>query len=219
MKTLLLLFISIPLFSISSKAQTDSTLTTIPNYVKSGFGATLTAGFGLGVENKEIFETEDGDESTLSAGGGLFIGTGLYYITEKNIKFGSTFYYQASELRPPLENASSSFKRLVITPEIKFPIELVINRNLNIGGGYGFYLNGKMNIDATEIAGFSTNTEYENTGGLHLLFEYEEHYERGFLTAGIKYYNVEYEYKSGAPIFESLNGSGFDFYFSYTLRI
>ena len=95
MKTLLLLFISILLLSTGSIAQTDSTLVTIPNYVKSGFGATLTAGFGLGVENKEIFETEDGDESTLSAGGGFFIGTGLYYITEKNIKFGSTFYYQA----------------------------------------------------------------------------------------------------------------------------
>jgi len=219
MKLILLPLLFVSFFSISIKAQIDSTRITIPVYKKSGLSISITTGFGLGVENKEIFITEDGDESTLSAGGGLFIGTGLYYTTEKNIKLGTTFYYQASELRPPLENASSSFKRFIITPEVKFPIELQPNRYLNFGGGFGFYLNGKMNIDADEIEGFSTNTKYKNTGGIHLLVEYEEHYKIGYLTAGLKYYNVEYEYKSGVPVFETLNGSGFDLYFSYTLRL
>ncbi len=188
------------------------------SYLKSGFSAPITFGFGLGVKNEAIFETTENDDSKLSFGGGLFIGTGLYYTTQKNIKFGSSFYYQASELRPVLENASSSFKRFVITPEVKFPIKLKTNTYLNFGGGYGFYLNGKMNIDADEIAGFTANAKYEHTGGIHVLAEYEEHFQRSFLTFGLKYYNVNYEYKSGDLIFGKFNGSGFDLYMSYSLR-
>lgn len=186
---------------------------------KSVLAIPISFGFGLGMRNHELFVTTEGDEVNLSAGGGLFIGSGLYAVTPKNIKIGTSFFYQVSNLRPVLENASASFKRIVITPEVKFPIFLKKDKYLNIGGGLSFYLNGKLKVDASETDGVKFASKYKNTSGIHFLVDYEEIMPKGLINIGLKYYSTKYTIESGDFLFPELKGSGIDLYISYAFML
>lgn len=185
----------------------------------SGFTVPLIFGGGMGSQNNPVLTTPKGDEATISAGGGLFFGSGIYYTTERNITVGASVQYLTSELTPVTKNGSASFKRVAFLPEIKLPIKIKDNSFINYGGGVGLYMNGKLVVDSNDDTQNSINTVYENTSGLHFILEYEENYPTGLLTAGVKYYNVEYEQASGDTLFPRLDGSGVDFYLSYVFKL
>ncbi len=206
-------FIVILLLPLTSNSQSKSES---PSYVKKGLSIPLSFGVGAPIQKSTI-----GGENgvSVSSGGGLLIGSGLFYNTSKNLKFGGTLRYHATEVKQVDQQGSSSFSRFVISPVVKVPVKLTTNSFVNIGGGYGFFLNGKMELDAAGPSKVTGKANYEDETGLHFLTEYEESFESGYISIGIKYYNVKYKYRDGDYLIPSMNGSGLDFYINYSFRI
>lgn len=182
------------------------------------YGLSIPFVFGGGTPFTQTRSVEDEDLS-VAAGGGLSFGTGLFYALPNNLKFGGTFHYQASEIKRGNDSGSISFKRLVLTPEMKIPIKLKSNSFVNIGGGYGFYLNGELNIKDAGESKISGQANYKDENGLHVLTEYEEKFSEGSLSIGMKYYNVKYSMKTGDFNLNNLFGNGLDLYVTYSLKL
>ena len=213
-RLLLYIFFTIAIFiPLKTSAQSN---TETPSYVKKGFSIPLSFGVGAPIHKTTL---GGNDEVSVSSGGGLLIGTGLFYNTLKNLKLGGTLRYHATEVKQVDEQGSSSFSRFVISPIVKVPVQLNPNSFINFGGGYGFFLNGKMELDAAGPSKITGKTNYEDETGLHFLTEYEENFHSGYISIGIKYYNVKYSYRSGDNFLPQMNGSGLDFYINYSFRI
>ncbi len=209
----IIFFTTLLLLPLTSNSQSKSDG---PSYVKKGLSIPLSFGVGAPIQ-KSTIGGEDG--ISVSSGGGLLIGSGLFYNTSNNFKFGGTLRYHATEVKQVDQLGSSSFSRFVISPVVKVPLKLNTNSFLNIGGGYGFFLNGKMKLDAAGPSKVSGKANYEDESGLHFLTEYEESFETGYISIGIKYYNVKYKYRDGDYLIPTMNGSGLDFYINYSFRI
>ncbi len=209
------LFILISTISLYAKPQTEPARIHPP---KESNGISIPFVFGGGTPFTQTLNINNEDLS-VSAGGGLSFGTGLYYALANNIKFGGTFHYQASEVKNGNNTGSVSFKRLILTPEMKFPIKLNDNSYLNIGGGYGFYFNGELQIKEAGVSKISGQANYNPENGVHLLTEYEEKFNDGSLSIGMKYYNVKYSQKTGDFNLNELFGNGLDLYITYSLQL
>ncbi len=209
----IIIFLFILLLPLASNSQSKSGST---SYVKKGLSIPISFGVGAPIHKSTI----GGDDGiSVSSGGGLLIGSGLFYNTSNNFKLGGTLRYHATEVKQVEQLGSSSFSRFVVSPVVKMPVKLNDNSFINIGGGYGFFLNGKMKLDAAGPTKVSGKANYEDESGLHLLTEYEENFQSGYISIGIKYYNVKYKYRDGDYFIPDMNGSGLDFYINYSFRI
>ncbi len=196
---------------------------------------------GFGFEKHDLFETTDGDIVRLSPGGGfggkLSLGYCLTPLFNVNLEIGA----QNSPLSEEVGNANGKFTRTFLLGTLRYLIPLNKKSSINIGGGVGYYLSGKLDGDASQLQGGGHNIyEYKNTVGIHVLGEYERYISGfSFLEArwswciGLKYYNISYTLDAlssngvSIPIiqlpsaitneFGELDGSGIDMLFSIVM--
>lgn len=181
----------------------------------------LNINLGFGFESFPMYSTSNGRESSISFGGGYAFG--FKYGHEFNRHFDLAFdvNYQFSELRPNLKNAHITFKRGIvsITPSYIIPIAGGDAMRLKFGGGMDYFWGNGLKINGSEVpGGFDDNWRYKNSIGFHLNLIFELNIsERWSVSYGLKWYNVNYDFKSGYnsyPIDKKLSnpdGSGLDF--------
>jgi len=198
---------------------------------------------GSGFEKFDVFKTTQDKIIELSPGGGfggkLSLGYCLSSLFNINIEFGT----QNSTLSQKLENADGNFSRTFLLGTARYKIPITGKSSINIGGGSGYYMGGKLDIDASKIAGGGHNIYgYENTIGFHVIGEYEHFISKfSFLNArwswciGLKYYYITYKLNSASSngvsiplnLLQSdikdevgkLNGSGIDVLFSIIMHL
>jgi len=185
----------------------------------------LSMGGGLGFEKVDLFVDENGDDVTLSTGGGFAIGAEAGHTFSKNFDLSLYMYYQSSSLSRTLSNASASFERMnvLITPALIIPIKGGDYFHFKLGGGIGGYLLGNMDIDASKAGGSVYKYKYNPAFGFHGSFIFHSHFsERGSWNMGLRYYNVKYEYNpsesthtNSDPGISNPVGSGLDFIIGY----
>ncbi|MDH7447182.1 hypothetical protein [Aquimarina sp. 2201CG14-23] len=202
----------------------SSMLTGQTNSNKNYFKLDFQCGLGFGFKNIDLFFDQNNDASTISGGGGWSLSIGGSYVLNNQFELGANIGYQFSQLRPRLTNVSTSFDRITILPTFKYLIALNANRDhsINIGTGYGFYLNGTIKFDAESIGLGEGDFKYENASGIHFLTEYEfRGGNRVGYVIGLKYYNVSYESKSQTTERDvnDFNGTGIDLYVGATIRL
>lgn len=182
---------------------------------------TLDLRMGFGTEEVPMILFENGDESTISFGGGF--GIGLSYGKEINRYFDVAFdlNYAYSCLVPYVKNADVTFSRIStkITPSLIIPIDGGYSLRLKLGPGIGVYYKTKLKLEMNELQdGFNDTWYYNYTLGLHgrIIFEFSPS-EKWTLAYGLTYYyvNYNYDYSKGNsyPTEKRLieaNGSGID---------
>lgn len=203
--------------------------------------ASLFAGGGL--EKFDVFKTTKDEIVNLSPGGGFGGKLGFGYCLNSLFNINLEFGTQNSMLSQKLENADGSFSRKFLLGTLRYKIPISGKSSINIGAGAGYYMSGKLDIDASKIESGGHNIyEYENTIGIHVISEYEHFLSKfSFLNArwswciGLKYYNIAYKVDSASsdgvsiPInllpgdvkdeVEELNGSGIDVLFSIIMHL
>jgi len=156
---------------------------------------------GGGFETHPIFETTDGTTINISAGGGLGAGVNIGYRLFDAVELSSEFLYQMSVLDQPVSNATTTFRRFVITPTAKYLFFLKKDKSrlsINAGGGWGIYPSAKLDIDASNLPNGSHDIyEYNNGSGPHgcIEFEFCTRKKISFL-GGIKFNHVTYKLES-----------------------
>ncbi|HAK60954.1 MAG TPA: hypothetical protein DCO77_11315 [Nitrospiraceae bacterium] len=169
------------------------------------FGIFLLAGIGL--QDHFLGTTLDGDDITLSAGGGIgFALTGGYGLSSHwDIEVSAG--HQVSVIRPSVSNGDGEFNRDFLRATLFYKIPFTRITQWKIGAGIGAYLDGEWeeNIVSYEII------KYDDALGFHVAGEFEVVVaERLYFAAGLKYYYVTYEANTTTFTHRELNGSGFD---------
>lgn len=189
----------------------------------------LQFGVGGGFETIDLFIDDDGNDISLSTGGGVNIGAKYGYSISKHFDFSAEWLYQNSSLSRPLKNAKSTFNRMVIriTPALVIPIKNGDYYRFRLGAGVGMYSLGSMRIDASKIPGGEKLTfKYKPSLGAHASFDFEFNFsENASMSMGFTYYNVQYNFKnegsthfSTEDLFNQPDGSGIDFNIGYFYR-
>ena len=185
----------------------------------------LFMGGGGGFEEIPMYIDNNGNEVTLSAGGGFAFGAEYGYEASKFFDISANCFYQYSLLSEVLENANASFERmgLTVTPALIIPIKSGERFRFRIGAGLGMYNYGTMKIDNSKISGIKYTYKYVPAFGYHGSFVFETNFsERSSFMLGLKYYDVQYEYtsvgSSHIPLGQGIDlpdGSGVDFLMGY----
>jgi hypothetical protein len=203
-------------------------------------GADLS--LGIGFEKFDMFETTTNEIVTLSPGGGIGGKLSAGYCITPVINLNAEIGFKESTLSEDLENADGGFSRSVLLGTLRYKIPINPQSSINIGGGVGYYMGGKLNVDASEIGGGHNKYKYDNATGFHAIIEYEQFLPSVKLFSalvswgiGIKYYSVSYKLSSltsdGVSIplsllpqevmdeLSEINGSGIDFVFLFIMHI
>lgn len=186
------------------------------------FGISLLLGFGI--KNHDLGVTTDGDDISLSGGGGaglaLIGGYGLSSKWDIEVSVGG----QVSELRPEVSNADGEFNRDFLRATLFYKIPSTPVTQWKIGAGIGAYLAGEWDVDTSAVPGGNHDIiMYDDALGFHITGGYEVVVKESvYFAAELMYYFVEYEANSwtrnSAPQsvnmlndpFKNLNGSGID---------
>lgn len=195
-----------------------------PNRVnKSRMGLYMTG--GVGFETIPMFIDENKEVVTLSTGGGFGGGLDYGYQINKFADLSLQCFYQGSTLSRPLKNASASFNRMGIsfTPALVIPIKGGEYYRFRLGGGVSVYQFGTMKVDASNTGGDKYKYKYLTSPGLHASLVFSSNFsDRGSMSLGVRYYNVNYKYTSEGSThitteekINSPDGSGFDFTVGY----
>lgn len=181
----------------------------------------LNMNLGGGFESTTMFITSTGGESKISCGGGVALGLKYGYEINRFLDIAVDLNYQFSMLAPYLKNASTTFQRAYVslTPSFIIPIRGGESMRFKVGGGYDYYFDERLIIEAKKITGgFDDTWKYENVSGYHASLNFEMNFsEKWSMNYGFKYYNVIYKFKPGSnsyplpsnPLFKP-DGSGFD---------
>ena len=180
----------IALFVLSTSVYAQTVTTELPQ----GLVAEIGFSAGRGFEQLVVFQTTQGEDATVSAGGGVGIQGGLAYFTPVGLQIAGVIGYSYTQLSPVLENADAGFRRLIVTPEIRYPIMIKPGHFIAIGAGYGLYALGRLKIDAQELIGLQTEDYYLPTTGFHMIAEYQGPIStKGAAAFGLKYYTAQYQ--------------------------
>jgi hypothetical protein len=154
--------------------------------------------FGLGIDDLTVGETTEGDDITISGGGGLGGHIAAIYAITTAIESSIGIGYEFSSLTPNVKNADGIFPRVLIDATVKYRFAVGSGGLLKIGGGPGYYIPGDLDIDMSKVSGGGHNIYgYKNTAGFHITGEYEGYIDHRFSwLAGLKYYSVSYELES-----------------------
>lgn len=196
--------------------------------------------FGGGGQKKmDVGKTTKDEMITLSPGGGAGAKLSFGYCLNSSLNINLELGTQNSTLSKKVGNAEGSFSRTFLLGTLRYKIPITRNSSINIGGGAGQYMGGKLDIDASKIRDGGHNIfEYEKAIGIHVLGEYEHYIPKlSFLNAkwslciGLKYYDITYKLDSATsngvsiPItllpsdIKKLNGSGIDVVFSIIMHL
>lgn len=190
--------------------------------------AGLWMGGGIGFERYPWFIDEDGDDVTLSTGGGFALGGEYGHQFTRYFDMSFNCFFQGSSLSKSLKNASGVFNRLgiTVTPAVIIPVKGGKMLRFRLGAGAGYYSFGTMKIDASEIDGNTYKFKYEPAIGIHGQLIFESNFsERGSMNLGIRYNNLNYKYTTTGsshnvidPKLLEPKGSGIDFILGYNLH-
>lgn len=196
---------------------------------KNRIGIAVGAGFGF---DKRVMGTNmNGDDVSLSFGGGVGIGGYIGRELTKYLDLEIAYRHFAGGFSPSVKDASMDFSRHIIsiTPAFIIPIDGGYARRLKLGFGADIYLGSKLEIDIPSIPatplnpavpGIKDTWKYGDAYGYHLSAIYEINpSQRWSFFMGGRYYAINYNFSSGTkyfPIddfFVKPNGSGLDFVF------
>jgi hypothetical protein len=191
--------------------------------LKSRIG--IFIGVGGGFESIPMGQAENGDNLTLSTGGGGALGLEYGYEITKHFDLSANCFFQGSSLSKNVRNGSATFNRMgiLITPAYIIPLGKSDFFRLKLGGGLGLYSLGTMAINASKAGGEDLILKYNPSIGIHTAIIFEGYIsEKSSMTFGLKYYNVHYHYStegsSGIGTDQRIlipNGSGIDFTIGY----
>jgi hypothetical protein len=190
---------------------------------KSRLGVTI--GGGAGFENIIMGTNDLNEDLKLSTGGGFAIGAEYGKEISNSFDLSINMFFQTSQLSPPVRNANASFNRFAITatPALIIPIKSGDYFRFRLGAGPGFYGGSKMTISDSNSGGKNFDLKYKSTIGYHGSLVFDSNFsDRGSVSIGIKYYNINYKYtskgstgRSSDTKVNSPNGSGIDFLLGY----
>lgn len=180
---------------------------------------------GGGLDKVDLATTTTGETISISGGGGIGGALGLGYGLTSWLDVDLTAGYQSSDLSEKVVNMDGTFDRGFILGSLKFKIPVSGKSHVKLGGGFGYYLPGELDVDASAVPGGSHLViEYDNALGFHVTGEYESLISSHWSAIlGVKYYYVTYDASSvtdngvPAPVFflidelRELGGSGVDF--------
>ena len=219
--------------------------TTSINYfdISNNFRIDVSSFLGYGLEKFDVFKTAEDEIVKLSPGGGFGGKFSFGYCLSSPLNVNIELGTQSSTLSEDLKNVDGIFSRMFFLGTLRYKIPITEKRSINIGGGAGYFISGKLDIDASEIEDGRHNIyEYKNTIGIHFISEFEHFLPNfSFLNARwswalcLKYYKVAYKLDSvtsdgvSIPItnlptdikdeVEKLNGSGIDVFFSTIIYV
>jgi hypothetical protein len=153
---------------------------------------------GAGLKRLTVGKTTDNVDVTMSGGGGMSGMIGLDYGITSSIEFNATGGYQFSSLVPQVKNAEGSFSRIIFLTGLKYTIPVASSNLIKIGGGFGYYIPGDLDVDISSVSGGGHNIySYDGNAGIHLTCDYET-FDATNLSwgMGLKYYNVSYDLNS-----------------------
>jgi hypothetical protein len=153
---------------------------------------------GAGIEKHEVGRTTDNDEISISGGGGVGGKLIFGYRLSPKLDLNLGIIIQNSSLKPNVKNADGKFFRTALIANMKYRIQIFSSSLINLGGGFGYYFPGDLDIDVSEISGGAHNIYgYDNSLGFHLLAEYEGFFRKDISwSIGLQYSTVSYDIKS-----------------------
>jgi hypothetical protein len=185
----------------------------------------LIVGFGFGFESIALFGLQNGDDVTLSTGGGFSMGGQYAFDITRKINLSLDCFYEESTLSTSLSNGDGTFDRMgvTVTPAYIIPIRGGYQYRIMAGAGAGLYCFGTMFVDQSQVGGTKYTLKYYTAPGFHLSMVFHAKFKpHTGMSFGIKYYNVQYKFTDDGnpvqptdPAFLNPNGSGLDFTFGY----
>ncbi len=175
---------------------------------------------GAGFTDKPIVYLNNGDEATISAGGG--VGIGLKYGYEINRFFDLSFEYNYhySMLMPNVKNANVSFSNssIAITPSLIIPYADGDVTRFRLGAGIDKYFGENLNLKTSQLAGgLDHKFNYTSNIGTHINFVYETNLTKTWsMNLELIYHNINFDFKPSVPgeqvdpNFNKMDGSGID---------
>lgn len=183
-------------------------------------GANMATGFGF--KDDKIGTATNGDDITLSAGGGF--GGSLYigYVINPTFDVELSVGKQTSSMTP-VSNATGDFSRNTVLLSILMKKQVAGKHNLKFGGGFGTYSGAKLEMtfdDINLINALKYEQEYESATGVHVMLQDEFEINPSlYFVGGAKAYSVSYKEKKtfvvdGRTIdnteVETVDGGGID---------
>jgi len=163
------------------------------------FGINVAIGGGL--VNHNVITLDNGEESSISYGGGIGFGVKYGHEFTRNFDMAIDLDYRSSSLRPTVSNGTVSFDRFLvgITPAYIIPIDGGDAMRIKVGAGPDFYFYNALDWKTSKISGgFNDKWLYKSTYGFHVSANYEMNFSESWsVNYGLKYYYVNYKFKSG----------------------
>ena len=238
----LLLAVLLPFAVSGQPASTDESSSASKSMTAGDLFVSGSMLAGFGVENHDVGVTSDDQKIQISAGGGAGFGFQIGQFVTDRIAIQGEIAYQSSVLSIPVDNGEGSFNRAFVAANVLYHIPVKKNNRFLVGGGFGYYLSGKMDLDfsgAADIGGAHNVYEYEPAIGFRVRLCYElmnyTLFKRIHMGFGVQYSSISYALKSvtsdgveyptsmiPASVldeYETLDGSAIEFlmYFIYYL--
>jgi hypothetical protein len=182
---------------------------------------------GFGFDKIHLGVTEQGDDVTISAGGGMGLGFEAGYTFNGLFELSAAYVYKYGELSVVVDNASGYFEHGNFMLTGKFIARIKAKSSLNYGGGLGLLNAGTMDLDFSKVTdGERYVFKYNTAVGYHVLAEFQHRFtQKWSLIAGFTIYGGNYNHMKSftarsvsvpvnlaPPDFQNLNGSGLDIY-------
>jgi hypothetical protein len=183
---------------------------------------------GVGFSDYDAYKTTTGTNVYISPGGGVAYGLRLGYTFNTNYDITCGLSYQTSDLSQVLENAYGNFQRLILGAAAEGLFPLGKRHFFGLGAGVNSYTHNLLKFDSRKMNNELLRLEYKDAVGYQLSAEWRMIVRRFLISAGLKYYNVDYHLDqvtlNGLPAvlipgsgedYSNLDGSGIDLEFGF----
>lgn len=193
----------------------------------------LILGSGIGFSEVPMVTLTNGNNASISGGGGGEFGISLIYRFTPFLDVLGELTSQSSYLTPTVKNADVTFSRFTLGLATRYSQALGKRWRLNLGPGITSYQSPKMTADLKKlINGFKGVFKYNPSTGFSLAGEGEYFFKNYSMSMGMKWVSNEYSMKSATidgysiPIddpelddLRKLDGSGYYFYWTFRFHL